>query len=368
MTRKRVDLIVGARPNFVKLAPVYHALTRPEGRLAVRVVHTGQHYDANMSDVFFQELRIPAPDVFLEVGSGSHGAQTGAVMARYEEVILRDAPDMVVVFGDVNSTVACALTAVKQRIPVAHVEAGLRSFDRTMPEEINRMVTDRVADLLFTPSADADENLLREGIAREHIHLVGNVMIDSLVASAAGIRRSAILHRLGLAPKRFALLTLHRPSNVDASDDLRPILDALGTIQGRLPIVFPAHPRTQQRLAGNGNGALLRDMGAVKVTPPLPYYDFLRLVSEASFVLTDSGGIQEEATYLGVPCLTARWNTERPVTVTLGTNTLVGNDTRRIVGEASRILDGAGKRGCIPPLWDGRTGERIAGVIESALT
>jgi UDP-N-acetylglucosamine 2-epimerase (non-hydrolysing) len=365
--RQRIDLIVGARPNFVKLAPVYHALARFGDTLELRVVHTGQHYDANMSDVFFQELRIPAPDVFLGVGSGNHGAQTGTIMLRYEEILLAGRPDMVLVFGDVNSTMACALTAVKQHVRVAHVEAGLRSFDRTMPEEINRIVTDRVSNLLFTPSDDANENLRNEGIASEAVHLVGNVMIDSLLASTEGIRRSAILRELELQTRRFALVTLHRPSNVDDDGDLARILRALRSIEERIPIVFPIHPRTRQRMMNGSGGEVLREPRRMRLVEPLPYYDFLRLVSDAAFVLTDSGGIQEEATYLGVPCLTARHNTERPITVDIGTNILVGNQTERIVEEANRVLDGKGKQGRVPPLWDGQTGMRIADVVERAL-
>jgi len=364
----RIDLIVGARPNFVKVAPVYRALRGHRDRLDVHLVHTGQHYDANMSDVFFADLAIPAPDAFLGVGSLSHGAQTGAIMTQYEQLAMQSRPDLTVVFGDVNSTMACTLAASKLGIPVAHVEAGLRSFDRTMPEEINRVVTDHVADLLFTPSADADEHLRREGIPADRIHFVGNVMIDSLVASRAKIEASNILGALALEPKRYAVATLHRPSNVDRDETLAPILSALESIQARVPIVFPAHPRTQRRLAAEGLRALRARLTNVRIIEPLAYCDFVRLVSQATLVLTDSGGIQEETTYLDVPCVTLRKNTERPITISHGTSVLVGNDTATIVREAERILGGGGKRGTVPPLWDGHAGERIAAVIQRRIT
>lgn len=364
MPRKLIDLIVGARPNFVKAAPVHRALMSHKSWLDVRLVHTGQHYDANMSDVFFAELAIPTPDVFLEVGSLPHGAQTGAILARYEEVAHQTRPDLTLVFGDVNSTMACALAAVKMGVPVGHVEAGLRSFDRTMPEEINRVVTDHVADILFTPSPDADDNLRREGIPSTRIHLVGNVMIDSLAASRVQIDASTILDRLELEAHRYILVTLHRPSNVDSDGSLRQILLALEVIQERAPIVFPAHPRTQQRLASDGFRRLRARLTNVRFLEPLAYCDFMRLLSQASLVLTDSGGIQEETTFLNVPCLTARANTERPITVQDGTSVLVGNDTDTIVREAERVLGGGGKSGRVPPLWDGHSAERIAAVIE----
>jgi UDP-N-acetylglucosamine 2-epimerase (non-hydrolysing) len=346
--------VVGARPNFMKAAPVVHALQTRAG-MRQTIVHTGQHYDKNLSDVFFSQLEIPAPDVNLGVGSGTHARQTADIMIGFEPVVLERKPDLVLVYGDVNSTVAAALVCAKLLIPVAHVEAGLRSFDRTMPEEVNRIVTDRLADLLFTPSEDGDENLLREGVAREKIRRVGNVMIDSLVRLLPAASRCPTS---GL-PECFALVTLHRPSNVDDSQALKGILASLLAVHDRLEVVFPVHPRTRARIAEFGlNPARLH------LLEPVPYIEFLALEKRATAVITDSGGIQEETTYLEVPCLTLRSNTERPITVTRGTNTLVGQDSRKLALELSAILEGRGKRGGIPPLWDGHAGERIAAVLE----
>lgn len=354
--------VVGARPNFMKAAPVMAALARRNGS-SQALVHTGQHYDANMSEVFFQELGLPRPDVNLEVGSGSHAVQTAEVMVRFEQVVAGHRPDWVLVYGDVNSTVAAAMVCAKLLIPVAHVEAGLRSFDRTMPEEINRRLTDQLADLLLTPSADGDENLLREGITGDKIRRVGNVMIDTLVRllPQAGERWQS--GRLALDPlpePPYALVTLHRPANVDGPAMLGQIMSALTDISARIPVIFPVHPRTRQRLEQGGG---TRPNPALRLVPPVGYLDFLALQQHASLVITDSGGIQEETTFLGVPCLTVRENTERPVTVSLGTNILVGQDTQRLRAEVDRILAGQAKRGEIPPLWDGRTGERIARII-----
>jgi len=345
--------VVGARPNFMKAAPVIHAL---EKRRNVRqsLVHTGQHYDANMSDVFFSQLAIPAPDVNLEVGSGSHARQTADIMSRLEPVLLERKPDVVVVYGDVNSTVAAALVCAKLLIRIGHVEAGLRSFDRSMPEEINRIVTDRLADLLFTPSEDGDHNLESEGVERGRIYRVGNVMIDSLVRLLPSAMQCP---RNGL-PERYALVTLHRPSNVDDSVVLKSILDSLLEVSEQLNVVFPVHPRTRQRIAEFGtNNARLH------LLQPLPYIEFLALQRRATVVITDSGGIQEETTYLGVPCLTVRSNTERPITVTAGTNTLIGQDRNRLRSELTKIIEGQAKVGTIPPLWDGHAGERIAEIL-----
>jgi UDP-N-acetylglucosamine 2-epimerase (non-hydrolysing) len=345
--------VVGARPNFMKVAPVLEAL-RARENVAQAVIHTGQHYDVNMSDVFFQQLGIPKPDVNLAVGSGTHARQTAEIMTRLEPVITEGKPDFVLVYGDVNSTVATALVCAKLGVRVGHVEAGLRSFDRTMPEEINRLVTDQLADLLFTPSEDGDENLRREGIASEKIHRVGNVMIDSLVRLLP-LARS---HQLNGFPKRYALVTLHRPSNVDDTEGLRRVLDALVEVSKLIAVVFPVHPRTRQRI--DGLGLPLREL---QLCEPLPYVEFLALQMRATATLTDSGGIQEEATYLGVPCLTLRDNTERPVTVSIGTNILVGQDRGKLISEMTKILNGAGKRGTVPPLWDGHTGVRIAEIL-----
>lgn len=345
--------IVGARPNFMKVAPVLNAL---KGRKDVvqTLVHTGQHYDVNMSDVFFQQLRIPAPDVNLAVGSGSHAKQTAEIMMRMEPVVLERQPDIVLVYGDVNSTVATVLVCAKLGVKVGHVEAGLRSFDRTMPEEINRLVTDQLADILFTPSEDGDENLRREGVSDEKIFRVGNVMIDSLVSFLPVAQKT----KIDGIPDRYALVTLHRPANVDDSATLKGILESLLEVNRDLAVVFPAHPRTRKKISDFGLNA-----GQLRVLDPLPYVDFLGLQSRATVVITDSGGIQEETTYLGVPCLTVRENTERPITVTMGTNVLVGRDREKLRTELSRVLAGNAKKGSVPPLWDGHTGERIAEIL-----
>jgi UDP-N-acetylglucosamine 2-epimerase (non-hydrolysing) len=309
-----------------------------------------------MSDVFFQQLGIPAPDVNLAVGSGTHAQQTAEIMSRFEAVVTERKPDIVLVYGDVNSTVAAALVCAKLQIRVAHVEAGLRSFDRAMPEEINRLVTDQLSDLLFTPSSDGDSNLLREGVAMGKIHMVGNVMIDSLVR----LLPEALKAKRGDLPGKYALVTLHRPSNVDDPVSLGNILKLLLEVSEDLAVVFPAHPRTRQRLADLGVRA-----DHLKVVDPVPYIEFLSLQKGATMVITDSGGIQEETTFLGVPCLTVRQNTERPITVSLGTNTLVGQDAGKLRVEVSNILSGKGKTGAIPPLWDGHASERIADILLS---
>jgi UDP-N-acetylglucosamine 2-epimerase (non-hydrolysing) len=346
--------VVGARPNFMKVAPVMGALQSRQ-HVIQTLVHTGQHYNVNMSGVFFEQLGIPAPAVNLAVGSGTHAQQTAEIMTRFEPVVLERRPDVVLVYGDVNSTVATALVCAKLGVRVGHVEAGLRSFDRTMPEEINRVITDQLADLLFTPSEDGDINLRREGIPVQKIFRVGNVMIDSLVRLLPAAERCPTN---GL-PDRFALVTLHRPSNVDDGETLKRILDSLSTASEQLHVVFPVHPRTRARISQFGIST--RKLHLVE---PLPYIEFLALQKRATAVITDSGGIQEETTYLQVPCLTLRSNTERPVTVTLGTNTLVGQDSERLARELALILDGKAKRGTIPPLWDGHAGERIADVLQ----
>ena len=341
----------------MKAAPVMQALGNRD-RVQQTLVHTGQHYDFNMSDVFFQELGMPAPDVNLEVGSGSHAQQTSQIIGLFEPVVVERKPAWVVVYGDVNSTVAAALVCAKLLVPIAHVEAGLRSFDRTMPEEINRLLTDQIADLLFTPSEDGDKNLQREGIAAEKVHLVGNVMIDTLVR----LLPHAIERLPKGTPERYVLVTLHRPSNVDDSAWLRSLLDVLREISHDLPVLFPVHPRTRSRMAETG-----LDLGTggtgLKILDPAPYLEFLALQSKAAVVVTDSGGIQEETTFLGVPCLTVRDSTERPITVTMGTNTLVGRDTVRLRKELKAALSDKAERGVIPPLWDGHAAERIAEVI-----
>jgi len=351
----RIVHVVGARPNLMKLAPVYRAIAKfPE--IEQLVVHTGQHYDFNMSDVFFQQLGTGAPDINLEVGSASHAKQTAEVMVRFESVVMERRPDLVLVYGDVNSTVAAALVCAKLAVRVGHVEAGLRSFDRLMPEEINRLVTDQLADLLFTPSEDGDRNLNREGIPTEKIHLVGNVMIDTLVRMLPACES----HLPADVPSRFALVTLHRPSNVDDLDWLKCLLQTLEQISSDLTIVFPVHPRTRQRMNDIGlNGSTSR----LRLMEPQPYLAFLALQERAAVVITDSGGIQEETTYLQVPCLTVRENTERPITVEMGTNILVGRDPGRIQKEVEMILAGQTKQGQVPPLWDGHAAERIAEIV-----
>jgi UDP-N-acetylglucosamine 2-epimerase (non-hydrolysing) len=345
--------VVGARPNLMKVAPVLGAL-KHYSKIRQTLIHTGQHYDTNMSDVFFQQLEIPAPDVNLGVGSGSHARQTAEIMTRFEPIVLERKPDLVLVYGDVNSTVAAALVCSKLLIHVGHVEAGLRSRDRTMPEEINRLVTDQLADLLFTPSADGDENLDREGIPRNKIHLVGNVMIDSLVR----LLPAAIEQKMNGLPARFVLVTLHRPANVDNDQTLKSILECLLELNIQLKVVFPVHPRTRQRIADFG-----LDASQLDLREPLPYIEFLALQRRATAVVTDSGGIQEETTYLKVPCLTLRNNTERPVTVSMGTNVLVGQDGARLRCELSKVLEGRQKQGAVPPLWDGEAGTRIAEIL-----
>jgi UDP-N-acetylglucosamine 2-epimerase (non-hydrolysing) len=353
----RILHVVGARPNFMKLAPVYRAVAA-RGSLQQTVVHTGQHYDDSMSAVFFRQLGIPEPEENLAVGSASHARQTADVMIRIEAVLERYHPHLVIVFGDVNSTVAAALVCAKLDIPIAHVEAGLRSFDRSMPEEVNRIVTDQLASLHFTPSVDADRNLLNEGIVPEKIRLVGNVMVDTLLRMA-DVPQEAIGMSL---PPSYGLVTLHRPANVDDPQQLRRIVETLKKISGDIEILFPVHPRTRKRLSELGFSS--RDAKGLRLLEPKSYLEFLAMQRRATFVITDSGGIQEETTVLGVPCLTLRENTERPITITCGTNTLVGNDMGRLQREINAILSGQGKRGAIPELWDGHAGERIAEVLE----
>lgn len=358
----KVACVVGARPNFMKIGPVIEGL-RAFPDLEPILVHTGQHYDAAMSKVFFEDLELPEPDVYLDVGSDTHSRQTAKVMVEFEAWVESEKPDYVVVVGDVNSTLACSLVASKLRIRLGHVEAGLRSYDREMPEEINRLVTDSIADELFTSCADAAPNLLREGVDPARIHFVGNVMIDSLVRHREKAAGSGVLQILGLQEKGFTLVTLHRPSNVDMPEVFRDILGALGTLSGEKPVIFPVHPRSRKRIEEFGLGDLLRTHPDLRLVDPLGYLDFLKLMENAALMVTDSGGIQEETTFLGIPCLTVRLNTERPVTVSEGTNTMVGVDPEKIVSEGLDALRNGGKRGTIPELWDGHTGERIAKVL-----
>ncbi|HTH51927.1 MAG TPA: UDP-N-acetylglucosamine 2-epimerase (non-hydrolyzing) [Pyrinomonadaceae bacterium] len=354
----KVLLIAGARPNFMKIAPIYAEMRRRSDSFDVKIVHTGQHYDAAMSDAFFTDLGMPQPDIHLEVGSASHAVQTAKAMTAFEPVVLEEKPDWVVVVGDVNSTIACALVCSKLGIKVAHVEAGLRSRDRAMPEEINRILTDAISDLLLTTSEDADQNLRREGIPKEKIRLVGNVMIDSLMEHLRLAEKSPIREDLGVDGRDYAVVTLHRPSNVDDEATLAGILDALADISLRLPIVFPVHPRTRANIDKFGLAGKIA-ASDIKLIDPLGYLDFMRLYSGAKLVLTDSGGLQEETTVLGIPCLTLRHNTERPITIEMGTNVLVGNDPANIRRAASEALAAKPVDPKIPPLWDGHAAERI---------
>jgi UDP-N-acetylglucosamine 2-epimerase (non-hydrolysing) len=379
-------LVAGARPNFMKIAPLIRAVNSYNdmngGDIYPFLVHTGQHYDENMSESFFRDLDIPEPDVHLGIGSGNHGEQTGKILIEFEKVLLSERPDLVVVVGDVNSTLACSLAAVKLHIPIAHVEAGLRSFDRRMPEEINRILTDAISDYLFTPSPDADENLLKEGISPEKIFLVGDIMVDSLLFNLEKARKSLILKKLGLQKELstdhcqlttdYCLLTLHRPSNVDNKDTFFRIISALTEISKRIPIFFPVHPRTRKRIEDFGlqhhfieltnNKSRITDNG-IYISNPVGYLDFLNLMANAKIVLTDSGGIQEETTVLNIPCITLRDTTERPITLSEGTNVLVKNDPRKIVEEVEKILVGEGRKGCCPSIWDGHTAERIVKIL-----
>lgn len=358
----KVVNIVGARPNFVKIAPLMHTMVN-SSVIDPILLHTGQHYDYNMSESFFQELQIPVPDVYLNVGSDTHGKQVASIMKKFDDFCEEYQPDLVVVVGDVNSTMACSLVAVKRHIKVAHIEAGIRSYDRGMPEEVNRIVTDSVADLLLPPSMDAEENLLKEGHTNEQIHLVGNIMIDTLLKNQQKILQSKILQQLNIIPKEYALLTLHRPSNVDDINSLGNIIEALEVIQKRIKIVFPVHPRTKNRIEEFGLLNRINQMENIILTEPLGYFDFGKLVYDANFVMTDSGGIQEETTVYQIPCITIRENTERPVTVWEGTNELAGSNKEKIIGFANQILDGNWKKGTIPELWDGKTAERIVKII-----
>ncbi|MRR15272.1 MAG: UDP-N-acetylglucosamine 2-epimerase (non-hydrolyzing) [Deltaproteobacteria bacterium] len=390
--RARKWILVGAaRPNFMKIAPLIRAIEDYNARHAAAdklivplLVHTGQHYDDNMSDAFFRDLQIPAPDIHMGIGSGSHAEQTGQVMMAFEKILVSEKPDLVVVVGDVNSTMACAVAAVKLHIPVAHVEAGLRSFDRTMPEEINRLITDAVADYLFTPSPDGDKNLLREGCSPDKIFPVGNIMADTLLFNLEQAKKRDTLHRLGLSQSTengcppYALLTLHRPANVDNRETFSRILDGLCQIASRIPIIFPLHPRTRKQIIAFGfaDQFIFCDQsapappsfddppgGRIYCPEPLGYLDFLSLMTDAKFVLTDSGGIQEETTVLDVPCITIRDTTERPITVMEGTNILVGDNPDKMYLEAQKVLDGQARHGRCPELWDGKTAERIVKIL-----
>ena len=389
--RSKWFVVAGARPNFMKIAPLiraikqYNATQNGRKRIIIPlIVHTGQHYDKTMSEVFFDELSIPKPDINLDIGSGGHGEQTGKIMIAFEKVVMEHKPDLVIVVGDVNSTIACALVATKLQIPAAHIEAGLRSFDRSMPEEINRVLTDQICDFLFTPSRDANENLLREGISKGKIFFVGNIMIDSLRSILQHTFRSRIFEKLdGIIPRKseegyeYALLTLHRPSNVDNESVLKSTLNCFNKISKNIPILFPVHPRTKKQIKSLGLENkitwLHNDFKRVKRQhrnyfyglPPLGYLDFIALMNKARVVFTDSGGAQEETTILGIPCITLRENTERPITVTKGTNTVVGNDPERIMKAFESVISRKKLKLKVPDLWDGKTAQRIIKILTS---
>ena len=378
----KIVSVVGARPNFMKIAPIIEQLKIKNKNLKAKLkhvlVHTGQHYDEEMSKSFFEDLNLPKPDINLGVGSASHAVQTAKIMIEFEKVCLRERPDLIIVVGDVNSTIACALVASKLGIKIAHIEAGLRSFDRAMPEEINRVLTDAISDYLFTTCEDANENLRKEGIPEEKIYFVGNVMIDTLLRYKERAKKSKILEKLGLNKdlqvRSYALLTLHRPSNVDNRETFINILKALKNVSKKIPIIFPAHPRTQRQIkifslekyfnfVNIESNSCVNIENSINLLDPLSYLDFLNLMANAKFVLTDSGGIQEETTILNIPCLTLRENTERPVTLKEGTNTIVGSNPEKIISKSMDILNGKKKIGRIPKLWDGKAAERIINIL-----
>ena len=361
----KIILVAGARPNFMKIAPLIRAIKKHNSHnklstIQFKLIHTGQHYDHEMSKTFFNDLNIPEPDVYLNVGSGTHAEQTGKIMIMLEKFLLKDKPDYVIVVGDVNSTLAGALTSAKLHIPIAHIEAGLRSYDRKMPEEINRLITDAISDYLFTTTEEADKNLKKEGISEEKIYFVGDVMVDNLLFNLKKAQGSNITEKLGLNAK-YAILTLHRPSNVDKKENLKNIFQALNKISQKIPIIFPIHPRTKKKIEKFNLSSYIDTK--IKLINPLGFLDFLKLMQEARFVMTDSGGIQEETTVLKIPCLTLRNTTERPITITYGTNVLCGNEPKKIIKEAEKIIKGEKKK--VKPLkfWDGKTADRIIKIL-----
>ncbi len=362
---KKIIIVAGARPNFVKIAPLIREFNRYKGNFETILVHTGQHYDFRMSELFFQNLKIPKPDIYLNVGSASHAVQTAKIMVAFEQVILRGKPDLIIVVGDVNSTAACSLVAAKLNIKVAHVEAGLRSFDRTMPEEINRIATDSLSDFLFVSEKSGARNLKREGIISRNIYFVGNIMIDALLSNMSLINKSDILKRLNLTRKKYCVITLHRPSNVDSIESISEIYDIIKAISQQIPIVYPVHPRTRKMITEHGFIKEFEDLNYLLMIEPVGYIDFIKLLKESKFVLTDSGGIQEETTVLKIPCLTMRNNTERPVTITEGTNYLVGRNKGKIMKYIDSIIKGKSKKGKIPELWDGKTALRIVNILKN---
>jgi UDP-N-acetylglucosamine 2-epimerase (non-hydrolysing) len=363
MSKIKIINVVGARPNFMKIAPIMRAMGK--SRLFEPVLlHTGQHYDQKMSESFFKDLDIPEPNISLGVGSGSHAQQTARIMTAFEKVLIKEKPNLVLVVGDVNSTLACSIVSAKLKMPVAHVEAGLRSYDRKMPEEINRIVTDSLSDYLFTTCEDANQNLAKEGISKDKVFFVGNTMIDTLEHLLDKVKEGEYWKRF---KKPYLLLTLHRPSNVDREDDLSKIVTTLGELQKRVKILFSVHPRTRKNIEKTGINKTIAKMPGLILLDPLPYLDFMNLMINAEIVVTDSGGIQEETTYLGIPCLTLRENTERPVTIKEGTNVLVGTDPEKLLSEAFSIMENKNKSGKIPKLWDGNSAERIVQILGQKL-
>jgi UDP-N-acetylglucosamine 2-epimerase (non-hydrolysing) len=362
---KKIISVVGARPNFMKVAPIHKAFQKYSNSIEHLICHTGQHYDENMSKVFFDDLELPKPHFYLGVGSGSHAEQTAKVMIEFEKILLQEKPDLIIVVGDVNSTIACSLTASKLHIKVAHVEAGLRSFDREMPEEINRLLTDQISDLLFVTEKSGINNLNNEGISDKKVFFVGNVMIDSLHNYLGKAKQSKILEEYKLKPKNYVLVTMHRPSNVDSIEQLKELVHLLNTLSEKRMLIFPIHPRTKKNLE---NFSLLESLNKnVILSDPIGYLDFLNLLRQAELVITDSGGIQEETTYLGIQCITTRTSTERPITVEIGTNHLVGDSYKEAEDLAQKIFTGQLKKGKIPELWDGHSAERIVKIIKDNL-
>ena len=356
MKELKIFLVAAARPNFMKIAPLYHALIKEEWA-DLKIIHTGQHYDINMSDSFFHDLLLPNPHINLEIGSGTHAEQTGRVMIAFEKELLKEKPDLIIVVGDVNSTMACTIAASKLRVKVAHLEAGLRSFDRTMPEELNRLVTDALADILWTPSPDADRNLINEGVIPSRISRVGNIMIDSLELLRTKIESENEMKNYNIQPREYAVTTIHRPSNVDSREQLNKLCNILNMISKKIKLLLPLHPRTRTRLKEFGLDNSLKSNNRIIITEPLSYIKFMHLVFHAKFVVTDSGGIQEETTYLGIPCLTLRENTERPITIEQGTNSLTNLSS--VLMDIEEILHGKYKKGTVPELWDGKTAGRV---------
>ncbi len=360
---KKIISVVGARPNFMKVAPLYKEFKKYNEQIKHLIIHTGQHYDEKMSKIFFDDLELPKPDIYLGVGSGSHSVQTAKIMIEFEKILQDEKPDLVIVVGDVNSTMACSIVASKMLVPLVHVEAGLRSFDNTMPEEINRKVTDVLSDLLFITEKSGLENLDNEGIKKEKIHFVGNVMIDSLIQYREKSKSSKLIEELGLTKKEYILVTLHRPSNVDQAENLEKILTIFEGFTSKIPIVFPIHPRTQKNIATFGLKERFDSLTNIKIIDPVGYLDFINLMDCAKLILTDSGGIQEETSYLGIPCITMRDNTERPITVEVGSNYLIGLNVEEVIKTGNDILSGKMKSHRVPDLWDGKAAERIVKIL-----